>query len=129
MVNKCLACPTEDGLKQYFVCMHYFIAWLVQNLNSKNILWHSKITRTVCFKKKNNNIMRHQTARMKTFRCSVFLIQQHNFLLLSFLSESHYNVTEKSKPTQRRFKKNISYSLYLPRNILIWFTVLFLFSL
>ena len=62
MVNKYLACPTEDGLKQYFVCMHYFIAWLVQNLNSKNILWHSKITRTVCFKK-NNNIMRHQNCK------------------------------------------------------------------
>ena len=52
MVNKCLACPTEDGLKQYFVCMHYFIAWLVQSLKTPKIFYGIlKITRTVLLKK------------------------------------------------------------------------------
>ena len=62
MVNKCLACPTDDGLKQYFVCMHYFIAWLVQSLKTPKIfLWHSKLLGLYCLK--NNNMMRHQNCK------------------------------------------------------------------
>lgn len=120
MVKKCLACSTETILwNNTLLNTNYCVAGAISFKLQKYFMALFKIIRTVlllCIK--NNSIMRHQNCKDGS------LIKQHNFSTLTF---SQRAITIRKVETHtKRFKKFALYSLYLSRNILIWFNDIYL---
>ena len=90
----------RNGYFETILCSIRIIAWLVQFKLQKYFYGILKITRTVV---KNNNIMRHQTARTETLCSSIIF-----YFKLSLREQ--YNIVQKSRnPHKKKIQK-----IYIP---------------